>query len=193
MTKLGDTLRGVVSVVPTGRQFALVGGLAVSARTEPRFTRDIDLAIAVADDADAESFVFDLQRHGFNVHSTVEHETKHRLATARLRQDPKAPFVDLLFASSGIELEITQSADSLEVLGLSIPVARTGHLIAMKLLSHDDARPRDAQDLVELAVVADEIEWNRAASAVALVSERGFGRGRDLTAELARLRAKYQR
>ena len=31
--------------------FALVGGLAVSARTEPRFTHDADLAVALASDA----------------------------------------------------------------------------------------------------------------------------------------------
>lgn len=30
-----------------GRDFALVGGLAVSVRTEPRFTRDIDLVVAI--------------------------------------------------------------------------------------------------------------------------------------------------
>ncbi len=35
--------------------FALVGGLAVSARSEPRFTRDIDLAVAVDGDQQAES------------------------------------------------------------------------------------------------------------------------------------------
>ncbi len=40
-----------------GRQFALVGGLAVSARAEVRFTRDVDLAVAVVDDADAEQLV----------------------------------------------------------------------------------------------------------------------------------------
>jgi hypothetical protein len=32
----------------------VVGGLAVSARTEPRFTRDVDLVIAVSDDQSAE-------------------------------------------------------------------------------------------------------------------------------------------
>jgi hypothetical protein len=35
--------------------FALVGGLAVSVHVEPRFTRDIDLAVAVAGDAKAEA------------------------------------------------------------------------------------------------------------------------------------------
>ena len=37
--------------------FALLGGLAVSARTDPRFTRDIDLAIAVGTDRGAEQVV----------------------------------------------------------------------------------------------------------------------------------------
>lgn len=40
--------------------FALVGGLAVSARTEPRFTRDADLAVALASDAEAEALIREL-------------------------------------------------------------------------------------------------------------------------------------
>jgi predicted nucleotidyltransferase len=34
-----------------------VGGFAVSVRTEPRFTRDIDLVVAVPDDATAEELL----------------------------------------------------------------------------------------------------------------------------------------
>src|SRR5258706_9470243 len=41
------------------REFALVGGLAVSVRAEVRFTRDVDLAVRVADDADAERLMTD--------------------------------------------------------------------------------------------------------------------------------------
>ncbi|MCK6551640.1 nucleotidyl transferase AbiEii/AbiGii toxin family protein [Myxococcota bacterium] len=40
--------------------FALVGGLAVSVRSEVRFTRDVDLAISVSSDAEVERLVFDL-------------------------------------------------------------------------------------------------------------------------------------
>jgi hypothetical protein len=39
------------------RQWALIGGFAVSARAEPRFTRDIDVAVMVDDDADSEGLV----------------------------------------------------------------------------------------------------------------------------------------
>lgn len=46
---LKDVLRTVVSELDgAGSPWALVGGLAVSARLEPRFTRDIDLAVSVA-------------------------------------------------------------------------------------------------------------------------------------------------
>ncbi|MGH9200833.1 MAG: hypothetical protein ACRD2A_06320 [Vicinamibacterales bacterium] len=44
------------------RAFALVGGLAVSVRTEPRFTRDTDLVVAVQDDAEAEAVARGLKR-----------------------------------------------------------------------------------------------------------------------------------
>lgn len=49
--------------------------------------------------------------------------------------------VDVLFASSGIEPELVRAAEPIEVLpSLTVPVARTGHLIAVKLLARDDER-----------------------------------------------------
>ncbi len=51
-------VRAVLAVAAAlGRPWALVGGLAVSARAEPRFTRDVDLAVSVRDDRDAEDAV----------------------------------------------------------------------------------------------------------------------------------------
>ncbi len=38
-----------------GLRWALIGGLAVAVRAEPRFTRDVDLAVAVADDRELET------------------------------------------------------------------------------------------------------------------------------------------
>jgi hypothetical protein len=51
------TLRRIgADLTAIGAHHALVDGLAVSVRTEPRFTRDDDLAVAVAvnDDATAD-------------------------------------------------------------------------------------------------------------------------------------------
>jgi len=47
-----DALREIALTLPRcGVRFALVGGLAVSIRGEVRFTRDVDVAIDVEDDA----------------------------------------------------------------------------------------------------------------------------------------------
>ena len=45
-------------------KFAIVGGLAVSARAEPPMTRDADLAIAVETDAEAEGIVLSMRLRG---------------------------------------------------------------------------------------------------------------------------------
>ena len=75
------------------------------------------------------------------------------------------------------------------VLGHRVPVARLGHLIAMKLLArHDKLRPQDVVDLRALSQAADAAEWKRAATPVAMIEERGFARKRDLRGALARLR-----
>ena len=70
MTKLGKTLRALLDASPRGRGIALVGGLAVSARTQPRFTRDVDFAIAVNNDTlewnRAQQAVALIQQRGFS-------------------------------------------------------------------------------------------------------------------------------
>jgi Nucleotidyl transferase AbiEii toxin, Type IV TA system len=115
--------------------WALVGGLAVSIRVEPRFTRDIDLAVAAANDADAEALVADLVAAGFTLKVSLEQQALDRLAAVRVLppgQNEEGAVVDLLFASSGIEPQICHDAEPLEVApGLVVPVARAGHLVAM--------------------------------------------------------------
>jgi predicted nucleotidyltransferase len=135
-----------------GASFALVGGLAVSVRTEPRFTRDADLAVAVTSDAEAETLIATLRALGYRIDAVVEQDAVGRLATVRLERsiETDAPVVDLLFASSGIETEIVSEAEPVELLpALTMGVARVGHLIALKILSRDDdTRPQDLIDLL---------------------------------------------
>jgi hypothetical protein len=168
--------------------FALVGGLAVSARTEPRFTRDADLAVALASDAEAEALIHSLRARDYGIEAVVEQEAVGRLATVRLTRSSKlqAPVIDLLFASSGIEAEVVAEAERIELLPkLTIGVSRTGHLIALKVLSRDDvARPQDLVDLRALLRVASSAELERARASVALIAARGYHRGRDLVSEM---------
>jgi predicted nucleotidyltransferase len=171
------------------RKAALVGGLAVSARAEPRLTRDIDLAVAVEDDEAAETLVQGMVANGYTTVAVVEQEETHRLATVRLTipgEGARGVVGDLLFASSGIEPIVVVEAESLEVFpGLVVPVARAGHLVALKLLSrHDRQRPQDLIDLNALRRVMTEDELTRARRAVRAIEERGFSRGRNLAAAL---------
>lgn len=180
--------RAATSLTTAGASWALVGGLAVSARTEPRFTRDVDVAVAVADDAQAELLLRSLQDEGHVVSAIVEQDAATRLATARLLppgEDAAGVVIDLLFASSGIEPELVSEAELIPVMrDLAVPVARVGHLIALKLLADDPARPLDRADLLALARVADALEIDRARRAVRMIAERGYARGRDLEAGL---------
>jgi hypothetical protein len=89
------------------KPFALVGGLAVSVRAEVRFTRDVDLAVAAADDAEVEALVRDLAVSGYRAAVLVEHDRRQRLATVRL-DSPGGIAVDLITATCGIESEIVQ-------------------------------------------------------------------------------------
>jgi predicted nucleotidyltransferase len=166
----------------------IVGGLAVSARCDPRFTRDVDIAVVVTTDEHAEALMHTLVGHGLRILGLVEQEAVGRMAMARLSTKDGLS-VDLLIASSGIEAEVVASAETLEVVrGVLLPVARTGHLIALKLLSVAPGRETDAADLRSLAAIATEDEWNLASEAVSQIQDRGFGRGRQLDAELLSLR-----
>jgi hypothetical protein len=173
------------------RRWALVGGFAVSARAEPRFTRDIDVAVAVADDADGEGLVRLMLADGYRLLASVEQDETGRLATVRLASPLSGGdvVVDLLFASSGIEPEIVRAAEMTDVVpGLRLPIAMTGHLIALKLLARDDLeRPQDLADLRSLGKVATSADYQATREAVLLISSRGFARGRDLTVALEEL------
>jgi predicted nucleotidyltransferase len=179
-------LRVAADLDDLAANWAVVGGLAVSARAEPRFTRDVDVAVAVPEDAAAERLIADLRARGYEVEALVEQTAVARLATARLVPPESAAIVDLLFASSGIEGEVVAQAERILVIpGLILPVARVGHLMALKLLARDDrSRPQDWDDLRALLAVASSVDRDDARAAVRIIDERGYARGRDLTKAL---------
>lgn len=189
MTGVEVALREAIDhLTGLGIRYALIGGFAVSVYAEPRFTRDVDLAVAVAGDAEAEALIFAMRERGYGVVASIDHLPTGRLGTVRLH-GPAAPsiYLDLLFASSGLEPEIVAGARRVEVLpGLVIPVASPGHLVALKLLARDDAsRPQDAGDLLALGAVLDDGDRREAREGIELIAARGFHRDRDLRALLA--------
>ena len=128
MTSLESALHRIAAdLLRSSADFALIGGLAVSVRIEPRFTRDADFAVAVASDDEAEALIRRVRARGYEITAVVEQESVGRLAAVRLAlaDDAHGPLIDLLFASSGIEREIVAASEPIELLpGLTMKEAR---------------------------------------------------------------------
>lgn len=184
-TKLERALAAAASdIAAEGKRFALVGGLAVSVRAEVRFTRDVDLAVAVDDDAEAESLVYALKVRGYTTIASVEHEAQARLATIRLRS-PQGVKVDLLFASSGIERETVERATVVPLPSVgALPIARAEELLSLKVLSMSDERLQDRIDARGLLRVNVDLDLDCVRRNLRLIAERGYARRQDLLAKL---------
>lgn len=187
MTELSGPERALAAISNNlgalGREFALIGGLAVSVRSEVRFTRDVDLVVLVESDADAEALIFELRTIGYTPIATVEHERRGRLATARIAS-PSGVVVDLMFASCGIEREVIRRASPVELPGIgAVPVACAEELIAMKVLSMTDRRLQDRMDAQRL-LEHGRVDIARVRANLQLIRDREFERGEDLHAKL---------
>jgi hypothetical protein len=90
--------------------------------------------------------------------------------------------VDLIFASSGIEPEVIARAEPIESVYGTLPIARTEELVALKVLSVNDARLQDRIDLRSLLAVGADLDTIR--SNLQLIMSRGYAREQDLLAKL---------
>ena len=166
-------------------RWALIGALAVSIHTEPRTTRDIDVALALDEVSDIETILEGLEKRGYSQRQLLMNLAPAQRLGFRLMiptENASSLPIDLLFSSSGIETEIVQSAVVIEVFpNLPLPVANLSHTLAMKIVSENNSdRIRDRDDIRKLLCIAtsDQIEFCK--EALTLIEERGFNRGKNL-------------
>lgn len=161
--------------------FAVVGGTAVGVRAQPRVTRDLDIAVEAASDAEAERVIHALQAAGYRVESLFENDAG-RISTVRtMRSNIPGIFVDFLIHNSRIEAEIIRDATPIALPGIGeVPVVSLDHLLAMKVLA---ARSKDLADIEHLLLRATPDQLEKTRSALAIISARGAARARDLLAE----------
>lgn len=192
MRQLEQVTREIVAwLQENGFQYAMIGGLAVSFRTIERFTKDIDLVIAVENDQQAESCVRQIAGLGYQVHTLLEQAKHGRIATIRLIKSPEGRvFVDLLFASSGVESEVVAGAEPIDVFeNLQVAVASLPALLALKVLSVDPiSRPQDVIDIKNLLAESNVDEQQETIRLLQLITDRGYHRGKNLMAEFERYR-----
>lgn len=157
-------------------RYALIGGLAVSARSEPRFTRDVDLIVDTPTDADAEQLIRALLGRGYGLHAQLEQKSANRLATCRLfqRDQVDGVIVDLFFANFGIEQEVLDTASEEELTDeISLPIVQAEDLIALKLLAVSNRnRPRDSEDILNLLEHVSAAGLERTRELLRLMAQR---------------------
>lgn len=189
--------RASLDLQECGFRFAVVGGLAVGVHSEPRFTRDVDLAVASSGDSAAEELTIAMFRRGYQLIAQLENKPDKRLRAVRLRIPPpeEGPILDLLFAVSGIENEVVADAEAAELFpGQTVPVAKPADLIAMKILALDNKKRRhfDTHDIEALLKGADSVVVDEIHQRLTLMEQRGWSRGRNLHNELDQLIERFR-
>ena len=182
---LGSILKRLVNFLEDKKvEYALVGGLAVSFRTLERATKDIDIAIAVDSDATAEKLIREFSQLDFQPATLLENKLHKRISTVRLlsNESPNV-FVDILFSTSGIEKEVCDSAEKIEILpDLELKVATLASLIAMKVLSSTNIkRKQDILDLSNLISDASSEDLQESKHLISLIESRNYNEGFNLS------------
>ncbi len=196
-----QVLRWFVAIHPKRIRLALVGGIAVSARTEAASTTYAQFVVSLPSDLDPESYLSTLAERGFAETGRVgflpagtsleDSEEVHLIPVqATVRQHRNGPGITLTFdACTTVNDEIVAGAEPIELAnGLVTNVACVGDLIALML--QDQRPPLNRVDLATLSTFADDTQWERAAATVDLMKARGGAPGLNLMASLNLWRSK---
>ncbi|MEO8482796.1 MAG: hypothetical protein ABI634_11335 [Acidobacteriota bacterium] len=140
--------------------FLLVGGLAVAAQGEPRFTADVDVVAFVTMKA-AEGLIARADSAGFGV---AADEADRLRATGTLRFH-RAPFqLDIIVASLPFEERARQRAIVARLFDREVPLPTPEDLLLFKIIS---GREKDLLDAVGIARRhRDRIDWPYVAAGV---------------------------
>lgn len=155
-----DALRALADA---GVRFVVVGGVAVNLQGVPRFTADLDVAVAVGADIGRAARALGplalqcrlpVTQEQLDDAATVASWIEERNLRAINFVDPSSPLrqVDLVIASPVPYDEIEATAATMEAGGLAIRVASIDVLIRMK---DGTGRAQDASDIVALRRVRE--------------------------------------
>ncbi len=139
--------------------YALIGGMATSYRSQPRFTKDIDFLVKVPQLVLA-PFLEDLHRRGFefDVLATIGEWTEHHMITLSYHGIP----VDWLKPIIPAYLHILDRATVEIWLDHPIRIASAEGLILLKLVAFRSQDQVDIENLVAANRDTLDLDWIRA-------------------------------
>lgn len=155
---LNSTLADLAGLLDAQKiAFAVVGGIAVTLRSEPRFTADVDVVIAV----DIDRAVLLIDQLDASLFEPLVADPRDLVRTAMLlplRHCDSDITVDVAIGLSGFERLLIDRATLMQVGLINVPVATAEDLILMKLLA---GRPRDQDDIASIVDRLGEVmDWS---------------------------------
>ena len=155
---LRTTLTDALSLLG-GRRIpaAVIGGLAVSLRGQPRMTVNVDLAV-LADVEQTLALVHDLEATRFLPLFAGVEEVVGRSFILPLRHRSTGVRVDLALGMSGFERQAVERATAVDLGGTPVPVVTPVDLLVMEALA---GRPRDEDDMRSIiATQGESLDWD---------------------------------
>lgn len=182
---LQQTLVDAVKFLDAERvPYALIGGLAVSLRGQPRMTADVDLVI-LADVPRSLALARGLEGTDFRPLFDDVAQVVQKSFILPLRHRTTNVKVDLALGLSGFEQQIMSRAERLSLAGTEIAVATAEDLLIMKILA---GRPQDEQDIQGLMIAqGKKLDWKYCTD---LAAKLGEALGQDLATRITSLRTK---
>lgn len=126
----------------------IIGGVAVSALSRPRFTDDVD-ALVLVPDKDWTAFLEATEGHGIGARIANPLEFARRYRILLLRHHPTNLDIDVSLGALPFEHDVVHRSRHVKLGRLSVPLPRYDDLIIMKAVAHRD------QDLLDIAALID--------------------------------------
>lgn len=126
-----------------GARFVIVGGIAVSFLSRPRFTQDVD-ALVILSEAEWESAIAIAPNHGIvpRIEDALKFARRNRVLL--LRHLESGIDIDLIFGGLSFELSAVDHAHVHDIGGVQVRLPRVEDLLILKAVAH---RPQDMQDI----------------------------------------------
>lgn len=139
LRRLGDHLDSAEA------RWAVVGGLALAARGAGRLTHDLDI---VTERPAQTGLIAFLESLGYDTLHTSEGYSNHA------HSDPKLGRIDIVYVDDDTSRKLFLEASVEEIFpGLSAPVPRAEHLIAMKVLAASNDPTRRLQEMADIVAL----------------------------------------
>ena len=137
------------------RPLCLIGGMAFGLRVRPRHTDDLDVVLSYGP-TDVEALLHAAKHCGYDTERVDRELAEAGILRLGAPTSVGGLGVDLIAIDSPFLESLTQRATSLEVGGVSVPVATLEDLVLLKLDAH---RPKDIDDVLAIKdVAADQLD-----------------------------------